>query len=114
MEKKAQAKSEMLKNLSSAMSDDTNAPLKEMLGKKGMKGMKKVSVMSDSEEGLKKGLTMAEKIMKAKSEKSGESDDSYEEDMEDESMEPSDHHMDEMSEEEMLDMYEMLKQKLGK
>jgi hypothetical protein len=45
MEKKAKAKSEMLKELSNEMSDDMYSPMKDMIGKKGLK---KVSVMSDS------------------------------------------------------------------
>ncbi len=69
MEKKAKAKSEMLKELSNEMSDDMYSPMKDMIGKKGLK---KVSVMSDSPEGLEKGLSMAEKIMKLKSKQSGE------------------------------------------
>jgi len=71
MEKKAKAKSEMLKELSNEMSDDMYSPMKDMIGKKGLK---KVSVMSDSPEGLEKGLSMAEKIMKLKSKQSGESE----------------------------------------
>jgi len=129
MEKKAKAKAEMLKELSKEMSDDMYSPMKDMLGKKGMK---KVSVMSNSPEGLQKGLTMAEKLMKLKKEQSspemGESEDescsnckgegcamcegesegeeSPEMDMEED--------MSEMSPDEMQAMYEMLKKKLGK
>jgi TATA-binding protein-associated factor Taf7 len=116
MEKKSKAKAMMLKELSNEMSNDTNAPLKDMLGKKGMK---KVSVMSDSPEGLKKGLSMAEKLMKLKSKQSGDEESEEEEeysseessDSEEESMEES--HED-MSKEDMVKMYEMLKAKLGK
>lgn len=125
MEKKAKAKAEMLKELSKEMSDDMYSPMKDMLGKKGMK---KVSVMSDSPEGLEKGLSMAEKLMKLKSEQKGMSE------MEDESscemckgkgcpsceseeespeMEAEDE-LSEMSEDEMMAMYDLLKQKLGK
>jgi hypothetical protein len=108
MEKKAKAKAEMLKELSREMSDDMYSPMKDMLGKKGMK---KVSVMSDSPEGLQKGLTMAEKLMQLKAKQGGEEPTESEEmipEMEDES------DSSEMSPEEMESMYEMLKQKLGK
>jgi hypothetical protein len=111
MEKKAKAKAEMLKELSREMSDDMYSPMKDMLDKKGMK---KVSVMSDSPEGLQKGLTMAEKLMQLKSKQNGE-EDMMEESEEEESpeMEASDE-LSEMSPEEMEAMFEMLKQKLGK
>jgi hypothetical protein len=110
MEKKAKAKAEMLKELSKEMSDDMYSPIKDMLGKKGMK---KVSVMSDSPEGLTKGLSMAEKLMQLKakqSDKMPEETESYEEspEMED------DEEGSEMSPEEMESMYAMLKEKLGK
>lgn len=111
MEKKAKAKAEMLKELSKEMSDDMYSPMKDMLGKKGMK---KVSVMSDSPEGLEKGLSMAEKLMQLKSKQNGD-EDMMEESEEEESpeMEAADE-MSEMSPEEMEAMYEMLRQKLGK
>jgi hypothetical protein len=126
MEKKAKAKSEMLKELSKEMSDDMYSPMKDMIGKKGLK---KVSVMSDSPQGLEKGLSMAEKLMKLKSKQGGESE------MEDESscemckgkgcraceseesespeMMAADE-VSEMSEDEMMAMYDLLKEKLGK
>jgi len=111
MEKKAKAKSEMLKELSREMSDDMYSPMKGMLDKKGMK---KVSVMSDSPEGLKKGLTMAEKLMQLKSSQNGEETESEEESPEMEESEDMSEDMSEMSEEEMMAMFELLKQKLGK
>ena len=110
MEKKAKAKSEMLKELSREMSDDMYSPMKDMLGKKGMK---KVSVMSDSPEGLEKGLSMAEKLMKLKSEQNGE-DESMEDEKEESPMMEAEDELSEMSEEEMMAMFELLKQKLGK
>jgi hypothetical protein len=120
MEKKAMAKSEMLKELSKEMSDDMYSPMKDMLGKKGMK---KVSVMSDSPEGLEKGLSMAEKLMKLKQEQSGKSESceecsgkgcpACESEEEFPEMEASDE-LSEMSPDEMKAMYEMLKKKLGK
>lgn len=102
MDKKS-AKSAMLKELSKEMSDDQYSPLKDLM--KGKK-MQKVSVMSDSPEGLKKGLSKAEQLLKMK----GYEDESSEEESEEESVEEE---MDEMSEEEMKAMYEMLKAKFG-
>lgn len=110
MEKKAKAKAEMLKELSKEMSDDMYSPMKGMLGKKGMK---KVSVMSDSPEGLEKGLSMAEKLMQLKSKENGEEDSMEESEEESPEMEAQDE-LSEMSPQEMEAMYEMLKQKLGK
>lgn len=125
MEKKAMAKSEMLKELSKEMSDDMYSPMKDMLGKKGMK---KVSVMSDSPEGLEKGLSMAEKLMKLKKSQSNGESESEEEscssckgkgcpmcESEEESPEmEAEDDLSEMSPDEMKAMYEMLKKKLGK
>jgi len=132
MEKKAKAKSEMLKELSNEMSDDMYSPMKDMIGKKGLK---KVSVMSDSPEGLKKGLSLAEKLMKLKKDQSapeeGETEseekscasckgegcamcEGSEESMSDESGEGISHELPEMSQKEMEAAYEMLKAKLGK
>jgi hypothetical protein len=99
------AKCAMLKELSKEMSNDANSGLRDSLGKKGMK---KVTVASDSPEGLKKGLTMAEKLMSLKSGKSEMEDESEEEMSEEES--PADE-MSEMSEEEAMAMYEMLKKR---
>lgn len=110
MEKKAKAKAEMLKELSKEMSDDMYSPMKDMLGKKGMK---KVSVMSDSPEGLQKGLTMAEKLMQLKSKQNGDEEESMEEEEESPEMEAEDE-ISEMSPDEMEMMFEMLKKKLGK
>jgi hypothetical protein len=135
MEKKSKAKAEMLKELSKEMSNDMYSPMKDMIGKKGMK---KVSVMSDSPEGLQKGLSMAERLMKLKSNQEGgeeEGEDSEEEscpkckgkgcpfcqaseeseDSEEESPEmEAEEDASEMSPDEMEAMYEMLKKKLGK
>lgn len=110
MEKKAKAKAEMLKELSKEMSDDMYSPMKDMLGKKGMK---KVSVMSDSPEGLEKGLSMAEKLMQLKSKQDGDEPTESESEEESPEMEASEE-LSEMSPREMEAMYEMLKQKLGK
>jgi hypothetical protein len=63
MDDKAKMKEELLREL--------KANMMEMMGeeKRGLimpKKMSKVTVMSDSPEGLKKGLSKAEEIMKAK------------------------------------------------
>jgi hypothetical protein len=113
MEKKSQAKASMLKELSKEMSDDMYSPMKDMLKKKGMK---KVTVASDSPEGLERGLSMAEKLMKLKTGESSKEEmpeDEYGSEEESPEMEAADE-MSEMSPEEMEAMYEMLKQKLGK
>ena len=102
------AKAAMLKELSKEMSNDSNSGLKDALSKKGMK---KVTVASDSKEGLEKGLSMAEKLMKLKN---GDSEESSEEESEDEEMEEPEsakEEMGEMSEEEAMAMYEMLKKR---
>lgn len=115
MEKKSMAKAEMLKELSKEMSDDMYSPMKDMLGKKGMK---KVTVASESPEGLQKGLSMAEKLMKLKSSQEGSEEESeMEEEGEEESESPemeAEDEMSDMSPEEMEAMFEMLKKKLGK
>lgn len=111
MEKKAKAKAAMLEELKNEMSNESYSPMKEMMGKKGMK---KVSVMSDSPEGLKKGLSMAEKLMQLKSkqkeEEMPESEDEMEESPEMEAMDD----LSEMSQEEKMAMFELLKKELGK
>jgi hypothetical protein len=116
MEGKSKAKAEMLKSLSKEMSNDSNEGLKDILGKKN--GIKKVTVSSNSPEGLKKGLSMAEKIMEAKAKSKGEMpmeamDDAMEEDEEEAPAESSD--ADEkaaaMSDEEAQEMYEALKKR---
>lgn len=103
------AKAAMLKELSKEMSNDSNSGLKDALSKKGMK---KVTVASDSEEGLKKGLSMAEKLMKLKNGKSEEDSEEAPE-MEEEMSEDESpmEEMGEMSEEEAMAMYEMLKKR---
>jgi hypothetical protein len=113
------AKAAMLKELSKEMSNDANSGLKDTLGKKGMK---KVTVASDSSEGLKKGLSMAEKLMKLKG---GSSEDdmeeceapegSMEEENSPEEMSEGESSMSEkaeqMSDEEAMKMFEMLKKR---
>jgi hypothetical protein len=109
MDKKT-AKMDMLKELSKEMSDDQYSPLADKL--KGKK-LQKVSVMSDSKEGLKKGLSKAEELLKMKG--YGDSEEESEEGEEEESEEEASEvpEMPEMSEEQMRQMLEMLKAKLG-
>jgi hypothetical protein len=105
MKKKTQARAAMLDELKKEMSNDSYSPMKEMMGKKGMK---KVSVMSDSPEGLQKGLSMAEKLMKLKKEQNGESEESESPEM------SAMDEISEMSDEEKMAMFELLKKELGK
>jgi len=74
-----------------------------------LKGLKKVTVASDSEEGLKKGLSMAEKLMRLKEGKS--EDEESEDDSEEEVAESPSEESEEMSEEEAMAMYEALKKR---
>lgn len=72
---KLKAKKDMLKKLKGMMKEDMLSGFSDS-GKKPMK----ISVMSDSQEGLEKGLSMAEKIMKKKKmEEEGEEEDSEDE-----------------------------------
>jgi len=112
MEKKAKAKAEMLKELSKEMSDDMYSPMKDML--KG-KNLKKVTVASDSPEGLQKGLSMAEKLMKLKKEQNGDmEEESYDEMGQESELSDMKEDLSEMSEDEKLALFEMLKKELGK
>jgi hypothetical protein len=115
---KSKAKADMLKHLSKEMSNDSNEGLKDVLGKKN--GVKKVTVASDSAEGLQKGLSMAEKLMELKGQKSskkespiGDMSDMMEEADEEESSAPSDadEQVASMSDEEAQEMYEALKKR---
>lgn len=114
MDGKGKAKMHMLKELSKEMSNDSNQGLKDVLGKKGMK---KVTVASDSEEGLKKGLSMAEKLMQLKGQKSEKSETEMMEESDEEEIEEEPSEMGEevaaMSDEEAQAMFEALKQRLG-
>lgn len=103
------AKAAMLKELSKEMSNDSNSGLKDALSKKGMK---KVTVASDSKEGLEKGLSMAEKLMKLKNGDSEEQSCEMESESEEmEEPESAKEEMGEMSEDEAMAMYEMLKKR---
>lgn len=87
-EMKMKAKTEMLKRLKSMMMDQDFGDLKPILGGK----LKKVTVAAEDEEGLEKGLSLAEQILakrKAMEEggESEESEDESEEEYEEESEE---------------------------
>ncbi len=69
MKGKLEAKKKMLKELKKMMREDHYGPMEE--------DMQKVTVMSDSEEGLKEGLSKAEQIMKMKEEMSDDDSDEY-------------------------------------
>jgi len=96
---------DMEKKASSKVLGDLRSHAQKMMNDK-MKGLKKVTVASDSKEGLSKGLETAEKILKGKSPLEEESEESEietpeleeneEEELEESSDEPS-----EMSEEEI-------------
>lgn len=62
---KKELKEELLKMLKSDMMDMKKESKKDLFGDMPKK-MQKVTVMSDSPEGLKKGLSKAEEIMEAK------------------------------------------------
>lgn len=66
MEMKKKAKKDALESMKKKFKDTR---MSDMMGK--MDDMKKVTVMSDSEEGLEEGLTKAQQIMKMKEDKSG-------------------------------------------
>ena len=59
MKDKMMAKREMLKELKKAMMDDDDVGMAEKL-----EGMKKVTVASDTKEGLEEGLDKAQEILK--------------------------------------------------
>jgi len=61
---KKEAKMEMLKQLKKMMHEDMYDGMDEEMDKMGK--MKKVTVMSDSKEGLEEGLSKAEQILKKK------------------------------------------------
>lgn len=70
-EMKAKAKLSQLKELSKEM--------KKMMGDNFAKGMQKVTVASDSAEGLKKGLSKAQEIMEKRKDMKPEMEDEAEE-----------------------------------
>lgn len=61
---KKEARKKMLKKLKSSMNEDMYNPMKE--------NMQKVTVASDSAEGLKEGLSKAQEILKKKKEMMGD------------------------------------------
>ena len=100
MDKKKEAKMEMLKTLSKEM--------REMMGEGYGEKLKKVTVASDSEEGLEEGLDKAKEIMKAKGllkddEDSEDEMEEYDEESEDE--------MEEDEDEKKLALMEALKKR---
>jgi hypothetical protein len=108
MDMKRKAKEGMLKELSKVMSSDMYSPLKE-------KKLQKVTVASDSAEGLKKGLSKAEQILSKKKELSPElpeMEESEDEESEDESSEMEDE-CEDMSKEEIQSKIEMLQKMLS-
>lgn len=73
---KKELKEELLKMLKSDMLGMKKEGKKDLFGDlMDKKGMQKVTVMSDSPEGLKKGLSKAEEIMEAKLGKKSEEED---------------------------------------
>lgn len=64
---KKEARKKMLKELKGMMKDDAYGHMKDK-----MKSMDKVTVASDSPEGLQEGLSKAQKILKKRSEMEGE------------------------------------------
>ena len=88
---KFMAKKEMLKDLKQLMASEDDVGLKDRLD-----GMKKVTVAADSKEGLEKGLTKAQEILKKRSEMLGLADD-----MEDAECEMEDGEEEEMEDEEL-------------
>lgn len=77
---KKELKEELLKMLKSDMLGMKKEGKKDLFGDlMDKKGMQKVTVMSDSPEGLKKGLSKAEEIMEAKLGKKLEKDEKCEE-----------------------------------
>lgn len=107
---KKMAKSEMLRELSKAMSDDQYSPLSDLMKNKKMQ---KVTVMSDSPMGLKKGLSKAEELLKLKG---LEKEDSMESEDESEEMEEEGEEEEKMglpADDEEKALYEKLKLKYG-
>jgi len=89
---KKKAKLSQLKDLSKEM--------RKMMGDSFGESMKKVTVAADSEEGLKKGLSKAQEIMKKKGlmEEMSDEEKEYEEDIDDEEEEELAEDMEEMAE----------------
>jgi hypothetical protein len=82
MDKKSLARMSVLKKISKDKSGEMHSPKGEELAKNAK--FKKVTVMSDSKEGLEKGLSKAQKILKAKlGEIMDEKPEASEEEMED-------------------------------
>lgn len=67
MKMRKEARKKMLKKMKGMLKDDMYGPMKDK-----MKGMQKVTVASDSQEGLKEGLNKAQEIMSKRKEMMGE------------------------------------------
>lgn len=119
MDLKTKAKKTMLEQLKKMMSDEMHSPISESIKNKDMK---KVTVMSDSEDGLEEGLEKAKEIMEKKDmmedkgmeEDEGVTEDEISEDLEKNS-EYEEESMDseEDDEEAILAKMESLKRKLN-
>lgn len=93
---KMDAKAAMAKELADSLGSDIM---------EGVKGMKKVTVASDSEEGLKEGLEKAEDVLESKKE------DESEEEMEDESEDSEEESEDQDMESEIAKLEKELEEK---
>jgi len=96
MDRHMEAKAAMAKELSDVLSEDLA---------EGIKGVKKVTVASDSEEGLEKGLEKAKQVLEAKEDMDEES-----EEMEDESEEMEDESETEDVESEIAKLEQQIKE----
>ena len=63
MDKKLAAKKAALQGMSSKLRDESRKPMGEELGKRKME---KITIMAPDKKGLKKGLSKAQQILKAK------------------------------------------------
>lgn len=93
-----------------ALRDEMNG----MMGDEFGKSLKKVTVASDSEEGLEKGLSKAQEIMKKKGlmEEMSDEEKEYKEDLDDEEEEELEEDMEEMAEDVDKMSPDQIKQKI--
>lgn len=119
MDLKKKARMSMLQELSKTMADDQYGGLKDKMAGK----LDKVTVMANSPEGLKKGLSKAEEIIKKKtampemdaSDMEDEGEDKDHEDSESSDYEAGEDEAEaEMSKEDIMDAIAMLQEKLNK
>ena len=85
--KKLEAKMAALKGMSSKLREDTRSPMKDELTKKKMQ---KVTVIAPDKEGLKKGLSKAEELLRAKYGELGLDEEEMEEESEESSEDSED------------------------